>query len=43
MIPTFCMIPAPCQIHFSNDRLNFKQVFWATEGREKGIFAAIPG
>jgi hypothetical protein len=28
---------------FSNVRLNFKQLFWAVEGREKGIFAAFPG
>jgi hypothetical protein len=26
---------------FSNDRLNFKHPFWATRGREKGIFAAF--
>ncbi len=33
----------PATIRFSNDRLNFKHVFWAADGREKGIFAAIPG
>jgi hypothetical protein len=26
---------------FSNDRLNFKHTFWATQSREKGIFAAF--
>jgi hypothetical protein len=28
---------------FSNDRLNFKHLFWATQGPEKGIFAAFHG
>jgi hypothetical protein len=30
-------------IHFSNDRLNFKHVFWAAASRQKGIFGAMAG
>jgi hypothetical protein len=26
---------------FSNDWLNFKHLFWAAQGQEKGIFAAF--
>jgi hypothetical protein len=34
--------PVPLTTRFSNGRLNFKHLFWAAAGREKGIFAAVP-
>src|SRR5580658_6804938 len=39
IIPPVSMIRFP---DFSNDWLKFKHLFWAADGPEQGIFAAIP-
>jgi hypothetical protein len=38
LIALLCIIG----LHISNGRLNFKQLFRASAGQEKGIFAAFP-
>src|SRR5580693_2393754 len=39
-IPLCCITRLHDLDSFSNDRLNFKHVFWAADSRQKGIFGA---